>query len=82
MGYAGIVPGKPLESLIIQRMITDDQDDLMPPPDSNRKVTKEQIEQIADINGQILEETYVDRIEAYTDEEVVFKKEKIQYFRK
>lgn len=41
------------------------------------KFTPEQIQQIAEINGQILEETYVDRLEAYTDEEVRFKREKI-----
>ena len=41
---AGIVPGNAMASDIIKRMITDDEDDIMPPLDSNRKLTKEQIE--------------------------------------
>ena len=43
---AAIVPGNARVSDIIKRMITDDEDDIMPPPDSNRHVTKEQIELI------------------------------------
>ena len=39
-----IVPGDAMASDIIKRMITDDEDDLMPPPDSNRHMTKEQID--------------------------------------
>ncbi len=42
-----------------------------------KKFNKDQINQIADINGQILEAFYIDRIEAYTDEEVQFKKVKV-----
>ncbi|MBT5480283.1 MAG: hypothetical protein HOK45_14555, partial [Verrucomicrobia bacterium] len=32
----GIVPGDPNASLMIQRMMTEDPDDLMPPPSSNK----------------------------------------------
>jgi hypothetical protein len=33
------VPGKPDESELIKRLITQDQDDLMPPPDSHKKLS-------------------------------------------
>ena len=38
-GYRAIVPGKPNESELISRIFTDDQDDLMPPPDSEKSLT-------------------------------------------
>ena len=41
-----IVPGDAMASDIIKRMITTDEDDIMPPGDSNRHVTKDQIELI------------------------------------
>ena len=41
-----IVPGDAMASDIIKRMITDDEDDIMPPIDSNRHMTKAQIELI------------------------------------
>ena len=41
---AAITPGDPAKSSVIERVFTDDEDDIMPPLDSNRKVTKEQIE--------------------------------------
>jgi hypothetical protein len=43
---AAVVPGQPLNSQMIQRMITTDEDDVMPPADSHLKVSKEQIELI------------------------------------
>ena len=43
-GYAAIVPGDPQHSEAFKRMVTTDPDDLMPPPDSGRKLTREQIE--------------------------------------
>ncbi len=36
-GYAAIVPGKPGESQLIQRISTSDLDSLMPPPESHKK---------------------------------------------
>jgi len=36
-GYSAIVPGMPDESEIISRVLTEDDDLLMPPPDSHRK---------------------------------------------
>src|SRR6266481_255140 len=39
-----IVPGKPNESLVCQKIFSSDPDDLMPPPDSNLSLTKEQKE--------------------------------------
>src|SRR6266404_4841179 len=39
-----IVPGKPNESLLCQKIFSNDPDDLMPPPDSNLSLTKEQKE--------------------------------------
>ena len=32
-----VVPGKPDESLLIQRILTDDPDDIMPPPSAGKK---------------------------------------------
>jgi hypothetical protein len=37
-----VVPGKPEESELHKRIITDDQDDLMPPPKSNKVLTERQ----------------------------------------
>ncbi len=45
-GYRAIVPGDPSTSLIVQRMISDDDAEQMPPPESNKSVTAEEIEQI------------------------------------
>src|SRR5881409_4510892 len=39
-----IVPGKPNQSLVCQKIFSNDPDDLMPPPDSNLSLTKEQKE--------------------------------------
>src|SRR5688572_33423296 len=35
-GYAAVVPGKPDQSELIKRIITEDEDDLMPPPKSKK----------------------------------------------
>src|SRR5438105_11357736 len=43
-GKAVIMPGKSSESELVRRITTTNADDLMPPPDSNRKLTEEQIE--------------------------------------
>ncbi|HEY7115118.1 MAG TPA: DUF1549 domain-containing protein, partial [Tepidisphaeraceae bacterium] len=45
-GKAAIVPGKPEESEAIRRILTNDPDDHMPPPDSGKKLTPKQIELI------------------------------------
>ncbi|MFT6864289.1 MAG: hypothetical protein ACJAVK_002854 [Akkermansiaceae bacterium] len=42
-----IVPGKPEKSEMISRIHSHDPDDLMPPPDSNRKLTKAQKDLLA-----------------------------------
>ena len=34
--YSAVVPGKPTESALVSRILTDDHDDLMPPPDSGK----------------------------------------------
>ena len=39
-GYAAIVPGDPEASELIRRIVTDDPDDLMPPPESHLKLTE------------------------------------------
>jgi mono/diheme cytochrome c family protein len=41
-----IEPGKPDESEMLRRMLSDDPDEQMPPPSSHKKVTKEQRETI------------------------------------
>lgn len=38
------VPGKPEESFLIERILTGDEDELMPPPDSHKKLTERQKE--------------------------------------
>jgi len=43
-GKTVIVPGKSAESELFSRIITRDPDDLMPPPESNHKLTVKQIE--------------------------------------
>jgi uncharacterized protein DUF1553/uncharacterized protein DUF1549/cytochrome c len=45
-GEIAIVPGKPEESAMIKRLTTSDPDELMPPPQSNKKIAPEQIETI------------------------------------
>ncbi|MGB0643922.1 MAG: c-type cytochrome domain-containing protein, partial [Akkermansiaceae bacterium] len=42
-----IVPGKPEESELVDRIHSKDPDDLMPPLDSNRKLTAEQKDLLA-----------------------------------
>src|SRR4051812_5727320 len=43
-GMAIIAPGDPKKSELIRRISTSDQDDLMPPPKSNRKLTPAQVQ--------------------------------------
>ncbi len=42
-GEAAIVPGDPEASTALQRMLSDDEDEIMPPPESHKKLTAEQI---------------------------------------
>lgn len=42
-GYAAVVPGKPELSEIIKRLTSDDPEEVMPPPKSNRHVSPAQI---------------------------------------
>ena len=42
-GKAAIVPGKPAESLLVKLIKTDDEDDIMPPEDTGKQLTKEEI---------------------------------------
>jgi hypothetical protein len=46
-GYAAIVPGNVPESELVARLVTNDADDLMPPPDSGKELTKEEIKIIS-----------------------------------
>lgn len=43
-GYAAVVPGHPEESELIDRITTRFQEDLMPPPDSNLALSKDEID--------------------------------------
>lgn len=38
-----IIPGQPDESLLLYRLVTDDEDERMPPAESNKSLTEEQI---------------------------------------
>jgi hypothetical protein len=42
-GYAAIVPGRPDQSALLKRLVTDDVDLLMPPPKSGKKLTPQEI---------------------------------------
>jgi mono/diheme cytochrome c family protein len=42
-GYAAVVPGKPNDSEIIARLITDDEDEVMPPKGKGKRFTPEQV---------------------------------------
>ncbi len=41
-GVTTLVPGKSAESEVVRRILSDDADEVMPPPDSNRKLTPAQ----------------------------------------
>ena len=43
-GFAAIVPGNLEDSELIYRIVTDDEDEVMPPPGKGDRFTKEQIE--------------------------------------
>ena len=47
-GRAAIVPGRPDQSELIRRITTEDPDYRMPPPDSKRKLSSEQIGRLTD----------------------------------
>jgi hypothetical protein len=42
-GVQAIRPGDPAASALIQRILTQDEDEIMPPPDSHKKLTSQQI---------------------------------------
>jgi len=42
-GYAAVVPGKPEASELLRRMITEDEDDRMPPPEVGPRLSEAQI---------------------------------------
>jgi mono/diheme cytochrome c family protein len=46
LGVHAIVPGKPAESEALRRLTSDDPAELMPPPDTGKKLSAEQIELI------------------------------------
>ncbi len=43
-GLMALVPGKPEESELLTRVLTDDRDELMPPPKSGKKLTPQEVE--------------------------------------
>jgi hypothetical protein len=43
-GAIAVVPGKPIESALVSRIEAEDPTERMPPPDSKRQLTREQIE--------------------------------------
>jgi hypothetical protein len=43
-GYQAIAPGKPMESHLVQRIISNEKAKVMPPPGSNKKLTPRQID--------------------------------------
>lgn len=45
-GYAAVVPGKPDESEMLKRILTTDEDEVMPPPDKGKRFTPEQADLI------------------------------------
>jgi hypothetical protein len=47
-GYKAVVPGKPDESELVKRLVTDDADEFMPPRKTGKKLTEKEIELIRD----------------------------------
>ena len=45
-GHVAIVPGKPEESELVRRITSTDTDELMPPPETGKKLTAEQIQML------------------------------------
>ncbi len=45
-GGRAIVPGKPESSVVMERILTKDEDDMMPPPESPKRLTPQQVELI------------------------------------
>ena len=45
-GNRAIVPGKPEESLLVERILSSDPNDKMPPPDSHKELSVEEIEKL------------------------------------
>lgn len=43
-GHAPIVPGRPEESLILERILAEDPDDRMPPPEADEALSQEDVE--------------------------------------
>jgi hypothetical protein len=43
-GYRAILPGKPEESTLLQRMLSSDKDEVMPPPKTHKPMKPEEIE--------------------------------------
>jgi hypothetical protein len=46
LDHGAIVPGEPEESELLRRITSDDPDEKMPPPESGRKLTEQEVEQI------------------------------------
>ena len=45
-GYQAVVPGKPQKSALYRRLVTEDEDELMPPKESDKSLNEKQIELI------------------------------------
>ena len=41
-GYSAVIPGKPGESELVFRLHSEDEDELMPPPETGKTLTEEQ----------------------------------------
>ena len=48
---AAVIPGKPEESPLYDRLLTDNPDDVMPPPESHKELKPEQIERSASVGS-------------------------------
>ena len=47
-GYAAVAPGAPGKSELLTRITTDDEDDLMPPPDTGKQLSADEKKQLHD----------------------------------
>lgn len=45
-GYAAVVPGKPDESEMLSRLLSEDDEEVMPPPEKGKRFTPEQVDLI------------------------------------
>ena len=52
-GYSAVVPGKLDDSELVRRILSDDADEVMPPPEHNKDLTQTEIKRLQDWISQM-----------------------------